>query len=119
MILDTKKAAILDLGTNTFHLLIAEWNGTGWKTVFKKEVGVKLGEGGINQGQISEAAFERGLRTLKEFQADITALQPNIIRCVGTAALRQAGNGPEFIRRVKEETGVQIEVIQHAHKSAI
>ena len=55
------KTAIIDLGTNTFNLLIVE----GSTTLFKTKIAVKLGEGGITKGYIAEAPFQRGFEALK------------------------------------------------------
>ena len=58
------KKAIIDLGTNTFHLLIADINSDQIKTLYKKQIAVKLGENGINKKTISPQAFERGINAL-------------------------------------------------------
>ena len=55
------KTAIIDLGTNTFNLLIVE----GKTTLYKTKIAVKLGEGGISKGYIAEAPFQRGLNALQ------------------------------------------------------
>ena len=56
------KIAIIDLGTNTFNLLIAESFQNGqYKMLFKDKVGVKLGKSGINNKIITKDAFERGI----------------------------------------------------------
>ena len=61
--------AIIDLGTNTFNLLIAkrEPNHT-FKKVFNTKIAVKLGQGTINSGYIADAPFQRGINALKQFQ---------------------------------------------------
>ncbi|WP_423146267.1 exopolyphosphatase [Rubrolithibacter danxiaensis] len=103
--------AVLDLGTNTFHLLIAEVSSEHPELVFQETVAVKLGEGGITAGVITEAAFERGKKTLKHFSQIIKKFKADHIRAAGTAALRSAANGKQFIQEVKEETGIEIEII--------
>ena len=60
--------AILDLGTNTFQLLIANIIKNKPMLVYTESIAVKLAEGGIQKGYISEAAFYRGLTALKEFK---------------------------------------------------
>ncbi len=107
-----KRVAALDLGTNTFHLIIAEINqGQIQKIVLADQKHVKLGEGGINNGKITEAAFERGLDALSAFSNVIRQNQVDIVKAVGTAALRTAVNGPDFIKAVKQKAGMQIEII--------
>ncbi|HCN82068.1 MAG TPA: exopolyphosphatase [Sphingobacteriaceae bacterium] len=108
----SKRIAILDLGTNTFHLLIAEVEaGEHPKEVLKESISTKLGEGGITKGIISDLAFTRGLDALKHFQSIIQKNQVDRIRAAGTGALRAAKNGQNFIDRVKQETGINIELI--------
>lgn len=107
-----KRIAILDLGTNTFHLLIAEIaTGKHPKEILKESISAKLGEGGITKGLISDPAFTRGLDALKHFNSVIQKNPVDQIRAVGTAALRAAKNGQDFIDRVKQETGISIELI--------
>lgn len=54
--MSTRKAALIDMGTNTFHLLLVELNGVGFKTIYKEKIAVKLGQGGISQNQIAPDA---------------------------------------------------------------
>ena len=56
-----KKAAVIDMGTNTFHLLLVELHGKEFNTLYKEKVAVKLGQGGITQNQIAEDAEKRAL----------------------------------------------------------
>ena len=61
--------AIIDLGTNTFNLLIAErLPNCTFKKIFNTKVAVKLGEGAINAGYIADAPFQRGINALKQYQ---------------------------------------------------
>jgi exopolyphosphatase/guanosine-5'-triphosphate,3'-diphosphate pyrophosphatase len=106
-----ERIAALDLGTNTFHLLIAEKRGEQAEIIFHEDKHPKLGEGGITKGLITDAAFERGLIALKEFAQEINRFEVRKVQAVGTAALREATNGAEFIQRVKEKTGIEIEII--------
>jgi exopolyphosphatase/guanosine-5'-triphosphate,3'-diphosphate pyrophosphatase len=101
------RIAVMDLGTNTFHLLIVE----GTDEVVHEHESVKLGEGGINKGFIIPAAFERGIKTMQRFNELITKNQVKKIRAIATSALRSAANGQNFIDDVKELTGINIEII--------
>lgn len=108
----SKRIAILDLGTNTFHLVIADIeSGKKPVEILKDSIAAKLGEGGITKGIISDDAFSRGLEALKHFRSIIQKNNVEKIRAAGTAALRAASNGAEFINRVKQETGIQIDLI--------
>lgn len=103
--------AVIDLGTNTFHLLIAESVGKNFKILHKANVPVKLGEGRINDNIIIPEAFERGITTLKDFAQTISNYQVDKVKATATSAVRSAKNGGEFVRSVKEITGIIIDVI--------
>ena len=103
--------AVMDLGTNTFHLMIADKAASGFKVVLHEEEAVKLGEGGINKGSILPAPFERGVKTMQRFAAVIKENQVQQVRAIATSALRSAANGKDFITEVKEKTGIGIEMI--------
>lgn len=104
--------AILDLGTNTFNLLIIE-TGTGdyKKTLFSRKEPVKLGEGGITQGKISDKAFERGIAAIESHMKYITDYRVGQIHAYATSAIRSAGNGLEFVRTVYQKFNIGIQVI--------
>ncbi len=103
--------AILDLGTNTFQLLIANIIDNKPLPVFEESIAVKLAEGGIEKGYISEAAFDRGLTALKQFKKSIDQYQVKLIRAAATSALRTASNGAEFLEKIRSETGIVPEII--------
>lgn len=103
--------AILDLGTNTFQLLIANINDNKPVLVFEESIAVKLAEGGIEKGYISEAAFDRGLSALKQFKKSIDHYQVKQVRAAATSALRSASNGAEFLEKIRLETEIVPEII--------
>lgn len=106
------RIAILDLGTNTFHLLIASVNKKGdWKKVFKSKTAVKLGEGAIHQNEIAPIPFKRGIRALLHYKKIIAIHKPEKIFAFATSAIRGAKNGNDFVDAVKEKTGIDITVI--------
>ncbi len=101
----------MDLGTNTFHLLIAEANPDGPKELLHLYEPVKLGQGGINKGLIQPDAFERGIKTMEIFHREMLRLDVGQIKAIATSALRTASNGQDFISLVKQKTGIQIELV--------
>lgn len=103
--------AIIDLGTNTFNLLICEvLNGQNIR-LFDTKRPVKLGEGGINNKIIVPAAFKRGVDALHEYAHIIKEHQCKNVKAIATSAIRNASNGNEFVAAVKLETGIDILVI--------
>lgn len=103
------KIAIIDLGTNTFHLLIVE----NKHILFKESIPAKIGKGGISQGIISEEGIQRALRVLKHFKdiIDKHQVEAKQVFAIGTSAIRNAANKKEFIERVAHETGIAIQEI--------
>ncbi|TKC08768.1 Ppx/GppA phosphatase family protein [Pedobacter frigoris] len=106
------RAAIIDLGTNTFHLIIAEISPSHQvQIIYKTNVPVKLGEGRINENIIIPEAFERGIKTLQDFRKEIDKHQATTIRAIATSAVRSAENGSEFVNAAKHQADIEIEVI--------
>lgn len=110
--------AVIDLGTNTFHLLIASPTDYGSNTsfvnkkiepVYRERRFVKLAEDGIQS--IGPAAFQRGLDAMIAFSEQLKIHGVSQYRAIGTAALRRAENGSEFIAAVKIQSGLQITLI--------
>ena len=110
--MNTKRYAVIDLGTNTFHLLIAEAEASGKiKEVFRERRFVKLAEQGIDT--IGSAPYKRGLETMLHFRRILAAHHVPVgqVRVFGTAALRTASNGQAFIQEVLDHTGIPIRLI--------
>ena len=110
-----RRLALIDMGTNTFHLLIVELPEAGPDaaphTLLSTKVGVKLGEGGISRGELTETAMTRALHTLAGFREEIELHQATEVRATATSAVRAARNGPAFVAEIFAQTGIQVEVI--------
>ena len=61
------RVAVIDLGTNTFHLMLADVTKNSYSIFFRERTPVKIGEMGINKGEITLQAWERALNALREF----------------------------------------------------
>ncbi|MCO5260623.1 MAG: hypothetical protein M9916_10810 [Crocinitomicaceae bacterium] len=106
-----KRIAIIDLGTNTFNLLIASVATDNFEVLYSAKSGVALGLGGINENKISEDAIVRSIQALNSFKSSCDAYKVNEIRAFGTSAIRDAHNKEAFCRKILEETSISIEVI--------
>ena len=106
-----KILAAIDIGTNSFHLVVAKVNEKGLINVVtrEKEV-VRLGKSSTDMKYISENAMLRGLATLKRFKLICDSFKAQI-RAVATSATREALNKEEFIGRAFDTTGIEIEVV--------
>ena len=104
------KFAVIDLGTNGFRLYIAERTQKGQFHIIHRQTSeLKLASEGIHH--IGEAPFKRGLDAMDSFSKTLQIFDIQHIRAFGTAALRLADNGLEFIDAVKKNTGISIELI--------
>jgi exopolyphosphatase/guanosine-5'-triphosphate,3'-diphosphate pyrophosphatase len=112
------RAAVIDLGTNTFHLIIAEISSAGVEVIYKTNVPVRLGEGRINENVIIPAAFERGIQTLKDFKKEIDKHQVAVVKAIATSAVRSSANGAGFVASAAEQAGITIEVISGEDEAA-
>lgn len=104
-----KKVAVIDLGTNTFHLLIVELQKEGFRELYRERRFIKLAEEGIQT--ISPAAYQRAVVAISAYAKKLEEWGASEVQAFGTAALRTASNGPELILEIKEKTGIQIQLI--------
>ena len=105
--MDSNLAAI-DLGTNSCRLLIADRNG---KELFKSAVPTRLGEGMSKNNCFTDEAIARGIDCLCMFKMYMDEHNVQKYRAVATAACRMADNGAEFVRKVKQQANIDLEVI--------
>jgi exopolyphosphatase / guanosine-5'-triphosphate,3'-diphosphate pyrophosphatase len=105
------RAAIIDLGTNTFHILIMEWEGQRYQILDKLQVPVKLGKGAFTDHIIRDDAFSRGIATLIEFKSLLERYQISKVEMYGTSVLRNAVNASDFAREAEIILGHPISVI--------
>lgn len=104
--------AVIDIGTNTFHLLIANVDHqNNINIIYKNTIAVKLGQGGVNKGYITEQAFARGISALEEFRLQLDNYQVLYVLATATAAVRDAANGQEFIKQAFIKAKIKISII--------
>ncbi len=103
-----ENVACIDLGSNSCRLTIADKNG---QILLKEAEATALAEGLAKSGILSDEAMKRGLNTLDRFSVLMKEHHVTSYRAVATAACRAADNSDEFIQKVKEKTGISLEVI--------
>jgi exopolyphosphatase/guanosine-5'-triphosphate,3'-diphosphate pyrophosphatase len=103
--------AILDFGTNTFNLLIAERKARGFTILLSSKQPVKLGRGGIQVNRITPDAIERGFVAIHNHMETIRNYEVDDIRAFATSAIRNAANGEEFIEEVYRRFGFRTRII--------
>src|SRR5919108_6219678 len=98
------RIAVIDLGSNTFHLLICEVTEDGqWKEIHKEREYVKLASGGMDI--IDENATQRSIDAMTRFVALIDRFNVTKTKAIGTAALREAKNGQALAEKLFSITG--------------
>jgi exopolyphosphatase / guanosine-5'-triphosphate,3'-diphosphate pyrophosphatase len=106
------RTAILDLGTNTFNLLITEaGQGNGARIIVSRKEPVKLGMGGINRGEITPDAFERGLAAAGNHMKYIRDYGADQIHAFATSAIRSARNGADFVDALQRDFNIRVRII--------
>jgi exopolyphosphatase / guanosine-5'-triphosphate,3'-diphosphate pyrophosphatase len=109
----------LDLGTNNCRLLIAKPTRQGFKVVDAFSRIVRLGEGMLDSGRLSDAAQDRAVAALKICADKLERRQVRMTRHVATEACRRASNCQDFVARVYEETGLHLDVITPAEEARL
>ncbi len=106
-----KRIAIIDLGTNTFHLLIVDLHHSGYRFVYRERESVKIGKHGINQDVITDDAILRAFKTISRFKLAVDELKAQHVYAFGTSALRNAKNCKAVTDKILKEYGFQVNVI--------
>ena len=103
--------AALDLGTNNCRLLVGAPSGEGFRVLDSFSRIVRLGEGLHHTGTLSAGAMDRAMGALHACAARLARRPVRGLRAIATEACRRASNGAEFLRRVRLETGLRLDVI--------
>ncbi len=105
------RTAIIDMGTNTFHLMVVEWHGGSYEILLRERAAVRIGVGGINQNIITQEGIERAVKALIQFKKKINEFNVTDVFAFGTSALRNAKNTQEVILKFKQATGIETKII--------
>ena len=107
------RIAIVDLGTNTFNLLIVQTNGENhYQTLHNSKFAVKLGEGGIDLKSIAPEAWKRGLKAIEAHVLTIEAYSVDKVFAFATSATRDADNGLAFVEEIYKKHNLKVEIIK-------
>ncbi len=106
-----RKIAIIDMGTNTFHLLLAEVDRRDLRILLREHRVVKIGKGGINDGVIADEAVERALQAMCGFKERIEQHGIETVYAFGTSAIRNARNSSSLVDAIRRLTGIDVTTI--------
>ncbi len=113
------KKAIIDLGTNTFNLLIAEIEHRKFAVLHAEKIGVAIGMGGINKKIITEDSMLRGMNAIGQFLDVCKKYEVERISAFGTSALRDAGNTEDFRQKIWQKFNLSVNVISGAEEAKL
>ncbi|MEQ8404385.1 MAG: Ppx/GppA family phosphatase [Oceanicaulis sp.] len=119
---DRRDAAVIDVGSNSVRLVLFRVEGQALWPVFNEKTMAGLGRSAGETGRLNPDGVEAALRALKRFAVLLDAKGITQRHAVATAAVRDCEDGPDFVARVREETGLEIEVLsgeQEGRRSAL
>lgn len=106
------RLAVIDLGTNTFNLLIVDFDTEGrFKSIFNTKQAVKIGEGAMIKNLLQPEPMARGLKALSEYTEIIAEHNCNKTVAFATSGIRSTQNGVNFVADVKQKLGLEINII--------
>ena len=108
------RVAAIDLGTNSFHMIIVEESrGKGIVEIDRVKNMICIGRGSISTKMLDEEAMQSGIAALKNFLvlAAHHGVAPENVIAFATSAIREAKNRLDFLRRIRDETGLKVRVI--------
>ena len=105
------KVAIIDMGTNTFHLLIAEIRKGTYDILYRDHEPVKIGRNGINDSIITPDACERAMAAMRRFKKSVDENTVSTVLAFGTSAMRNSRNGTELAGEITRDTGIRVRII--------
>ncbi|MBX3708069.1 MAG: exopolyphosphatase [Pseudomonadales bacterium] len=106
-----QQLAAVDLGSNSFHMLVVQVSGGRVQILDKLKEMVRLAEGLDARDDLQEPVMQRALDCLERFGQRLRELPPRNVRVVGTNTLRRANNAADFIRRAEAALGHTVEII--------
>lgn len=114
------RVCVIDLGTNSFHAIIVDAYPNGaYKVIDRMKEMVRLGKEGLASGRLSEEAVERGMHALRRIDILARGWGVQEYLAFATSAIREAKNGGDFIRRVRDEIGIRIRPISGSQEARL
>ena len=112
--------AALDIGTNSFHLVVARFVGDGhqFEVIEREKEMVRLGSGSGDMKLLEPDAIDRGIAALTRCRR-IAEVHGAHLHAVATSAVREAENADEFLRRARDEAGVEVEVVSGVEEARL
>lgn len=103
--------ATIDLGSNSFHMVIARYHGDSLRIVDRLKERVRLADGLDDDNQLSQEAMDRGLACLRLFGERLRGFHATQVRVAGTFTLREAANAQDFVHQAQQVLGFPIDIV--------
>lgn len=107
-----EKLAIIDMGSNSIRFVVLQIaDNKSYSLLYQEKESIRLGQGLSQTGELSDAGMERAMKCLKVYKHIMEVMTIHNCIAVATAAVRNASNGDEFLKRIYAETGITMAVI--------
>lgn len=116
---DANLIAAVDLGSNSFHMVVARLRDDQFEVVDRLREAVRLGSGIDDNGALTPEIQERALESLARFGQRLSGMAPSKVRAVGTNALRRARNGRRFLARAQDALGHAIDIVSGVEEARL
>ncbi|MCC6742632.1 MAG: Ppx/GppA family phosphatase [Acidobacteria bacterium] len=114
------KLATVDIGSNSFHLLVVDVDEEGYFRVIDREREMaRLGSGGLTVGQMTIEAMDRAIVALGRFAELARSHGCERIIATATSAVREASNGDKFLKRVRRKTGIEVDMLSGVEEARL
>ena len=113
------RLAIIDLGTNTCNLLVANTEEGKYEILYQGKEGVRLGKGGINKNMLTPEAFQRAETALKKHLQIMNRFQVTEVKTIATSAVRDAVNQNDFASYLLKATGLKLTIISGEEEASL
>ncbi|MCR5875785.1 Ppx/GppA family phosphatase [Phenylobacterium sp. J426] len=119
---EARQAAVIDVGSNSVRLVIYRIDGRALWTIYNEKVVAGLGRDLPATGRLNPEGVEAAISALRRFRAVLDGWQASEVTTAATAAVREAADGRAFLKRVKDETGLEVRILsgeEEAHYAAL
>lgn len=114
------RVAAIDVGTNSVHTVVADVNRAGnFDVIDRVKETIRLGRRSFETGRLGDDAMDLAVRTLASFRRVIELRKVDKLRAVATSAVREASNRDAFIKRIRRDTGIKVEIIAGAEEARL
>ena len=116
---DQLRSAVVDLGSNSVRLVVFEGRGRNPAAIFNEKAVLRLGRGLDRTGRLNEEGVDQALMVLRRYHAVAQAMRADPFEILATAAVRDASNGPDFVRAVEAAlSGMQVRILTGEQEAA-